>query len=182
MIVLVGASASGKTELAKILYQFHGYQKCVTTTTRIPRLKEKDGVDYHFIDRETFLALEANHAFLEVTHYQENKYGIQKKDVNIKGIVIVDPDGANTLIEKLGRDAFLVYVEASESLRITRMKTRGDAADLIEKRLKFDRDVFNVNRFKRVDLFIRNESESLEKLAQEIHTAYQRYLNEFDLA
>lgn len=182
MIVLVGASASGKTELAKILYQSYGYQKCVTTTTRLPRPNEQNGLDYHFVDKKTFLTLESNNAFLEVTYYQDNKYGIQKKDVNTKGIVIVDPDGANALIEQLDKDAFLVYVEASESLRIHRMKTRGDSEDLIQKRLKFDRDTFNINRFKNIDLLIRNESESLEKLAQKIHTAYQKYLDASDLS
>ena len=54
MIVLVGASASGKTELAKQLYQTYGYKKCITTTTREPRKNEVDGIDYHFLSQETF--------------------------------------------------------------------------------------------------------------------------------
>ena len=46
MIILVGPSASGKTEIAKILIKEYGYQKFVTTTTRNIRINEKDNVDY----------------------------------------------------------------------------------------------------------------------------------------
>ena len=53
MIILVGASASGKTEIAKILYK-KGYKKCVTTTTRQIRPSEVNGIDYHFITKEDF--------------------------------------------------------------------------------------------------------------------------------
>ena len=32
MIVIIGASASGKTEIAKLLQNNYKYQKCITTT------------------------------------------------------------------------------------------------------------------------------------------------------
>ena len=37
MIVIIGASASGKTEISKILQNKYGYNKCVTTN--IPYIK-----------------------------------------------------------------------------------------------------------------------------------------------
>ena len=56
MILLAGPSASGKTEIAKILMKDFGIRKVVTHTTRPPRIGEKDGVDYHFVTREEFEA------------------------------------------------------------------------------------------------------------------------------
>ena len=55
MIIIVGASASGKTEITKVLIKDYNYHKCVTTTTRLPRVGEVDGKDYHFLNHETFM-------------------------------------------------------------------------------------------------------------------------------
>ena len=48
MIVLSGASASGKTEAAKMLMVKYGIQKAITTTTRSMRVHEVNGKDYWF--------------------------------------------------------------------------------------------------------------------------------------
>ncbi|MDY0209797.1 MAG: hypothetical protein RBQ91_00115 [Acholeplasma sp.] len=173
MIVLVGASASGKTELSKILFTTYGYKKCITTTTRPMRENEVDGIDYHFLTKDSFKQKIQENAFYEVTLYQDHFYGIQKKDVNENGLVIVDPNGANTLVLS-GSDVFVCYIEASESLRIERMRIRKDDELLIQKRIKGDQETFDLKHFVRIDLHIYNESVSLESIAQKIHEAYQK--------
>ena len=42
----------------------------VSHTTRGRRAHEADGVDYHFVDREEFLRLKKEGAFLETTEYK----------------------------------------------------------------------------------------------------------------
>jgi guanylate kinase len=180
MIVLVGASASGKTELAKILYQQYNYKKCITTTTRSLRVNEKDGVDYHFISIHDFLKLVDEQAFLEVTMYQDNYYGIQRKDVLINGVVIVDPNGANAIYDKIGRDAYIVFVHSSEPLRQKRIIERKDDPNIILKRLKNDALIFNHQAFKNINLIIENEDNDLSDLAKLVHTSYQSYLSSLD--
>jgi guanylate kinase len=177
MIVLVGASASGKTEIAKHLYKDYGYQKCITTTTRLPRIGEFDGVDYHFIDRNTFNEIKAKDLFLEVVSYQDNLYGTQKKDINLNGVVIVEPDGANSIVEKIGPEAYVVFVESSEEVRRARMIERKDQLEKILKRLESDRIIFNSNQFTRINLRIKNEKDNLDDLALKIHKNYQKYLD-----
>ena len=176
MIVLVGASASGKTELAKILYHQYGYSKCVTTTTRQPRQNEKNGIDYHFIDTHMFMNLEKEHAFLEVTRYQDHYYGIQRKDVKVNGVVIVDPSGANAIYDKIGDDAFIVYVKTSKPLRQKRMEDRGDDPKLIQNRLYHDEHIFNEHAFHKLHLVIENEMSDLNDTSTLVHQAYQRYI------
>jgi guanylate kinase len=173
MIVLVGASASGKTELAKILYHTYGYKKCVTTTTRPERIGERDGIDYHFLTEDTFKSLMAKQAFYEVTEYSNRYYVIQKKDVIENGVVIVDPNGANALVDQAD-DVYVVFVEASEELRTARMVARGDALVQVEKRILGDRGVFQLKNFHRIDLHIYNEQVDINELAQWVHEHYQK--------
>lgn len=176
MIVCVGASASGKTELAKILYKSYGYQKCVTTTTRNKRIGEKNGVDYHFVSEKEFAQLEGNDAFFEVSSYHGHSYGIQKKDVKKQGLVIVEPKGANTLISKLGQNIFVVYVKTSEKTREERMRLRNDPPQIIKERLLNDRKAFNEESLHRIDLIITNEMETLVELAEFVDLKYRAYL------
>ena len=44
MLILIGASASGKTEGAKTLAKKYNITKIVTYTTRTPRVNERNGV------------------------------------------------------------------------------------------------------------------------------------------
>ena len=177
MIVLVGASASGKTELAKILFKTYGYTKCITTTTRRKRQGEKDDIDYHFLTVSEFKRIEKNYGFLEVSLYNNNYYGIQKKDVNEMGLVIVDPNGANALIDAMKNEVYVVYVWATEDVRRNRMKLRDDQPHLIDERIKNDRNVFIDGCIKHIDLKIENEDHDLEDLVESIHSHYQTYLS-----
>ena len=54
MVILVGASASGKTEVARYLQAVYGMRKATTTTSRPPRKGERDGIDYFFVSKEDF--------------------------------------------------------------------------------------------------------------------------------
>jgi len=180
MIVLVGASASGKTEIAKILYMIHGYHKCITTTTRSKRAHEENDVDYHFLTPEQFNSIQNQCGFVESATYHGHHYGIQKKDVHIDGVVIVEPNGANTLIDALMDDVFVVYIHASEATRRKRMLSRGDQQTVVDERISFDRNVFDTKMMKRIDLSIENETESLENIATYIDQTYKNHLeNQF---
>ena len=67
MILLVGASASGKTEIAKYLRTRYGMVKAITHTTRAMRVGERQDVDYHFVSKDEFLRLKGEAAFVERT-------------------------------------------------------------------------------------------------------------------
>lgn len=54
MLVLIGKSASGKTEIAQILVKKYGFHSVVTYTTRKPRAGEIPDVTYHYITVEDF--------------------------------------------------------------------------------------------------------------------------------
>ena len=81
MLILVGPSASGKTEVAQILISNYGMRRMVTYTTRAMRYGEENHVSYHFVSKEEFLKMKENNEFVETTVYNENYYGTKKSDV-----------------------------------------------------------------------------------------------------
>ncbi|MGI6359521.1 MAG: hypothetical protein ACOX02_00550 [Acholeplasmatales bacterium] len=174
MIILVGASASGKTEIAKILYK-NGYKKCITTTTRQIRLGEIDGIDYHFITKEVFNKLLLENAFLEVTQYQNNLYGLQKKDIISDGVAILDPNGANNVITAMKTDVFVTFIKSSKKKRKERMIKRKDTIESIKNRLKNDNKTFKTKNLVKVDLIINNKDEPLEEIAKKIDDKYKKF-------
>jgi len=173
MLTLIGASASGKTEIAKILIRDHGFQKLVTYTTREPRQGEKDGVDYHFLSMRAFLEKRARAEFVETTEYNGNLYGTSFNDVRHDRVVIVEPKGANALYEKLADRMVIVLLETPKSIRALRMISRGDDLDDIEKRLEADEERFDIHRLRHVDVVIENPGGSLEHLAKRIQEFYR---------
>jgi guanylate kinase len=52
MLILVGPSASGKTQIVKILREKYGLNKMVTYTSRTMRPGEKEGIDYFFLTKD----------------------------------------------------------------------------------------------------------------------------------
>ena len=83
MIILAGPSASGKTATCLYLQEHYGIKKVVTHTTRSKREGEEEGVDYHFVDDDTFNNMVKNDEFIEHIHYNGNQYGTSKKEVKL---------------------------------------------------------------------------------------------------
>lgn len=175
MLVIVGASASGKTQCARHLMEQYGYRKAITTTTRPPRIDEQAGVDYHFVDAPTFTLLEAQNAFVETTTYHHHRYGLQKKDAHPHHIVIVDPNGANALHAALGSQVTIVLIQSASHLRRARMHKRGDEARAMEERLIQDDALFAPERFTHIDAVLDNETQSMETLAQKVDAFYRSH-------
>ena len=81
MILIVGASASGKTVIAKYLIDTYHFKKFVTSTTRPMRIGEKQNIDYHFLNDEEFDTKIANNDFVEHVTYNGYKYGSERKEI-----------------------------------------------------------------------------------------------------
>jgi guanylate kinase len=76
LIVLTGPSGVGKGTLLKALLARHPeLYLSVSTTTRLPREGEVDGVHYYFYTRDQFEAAIQAGAFLEWAEFAGNYYG-----------------------------------------------------------------------------------------------------------
>ncbi len=176
MLVFIGASASGKTEIAKILINHYDFEKVVTYTSRPMRAGEINGVDYHFVDAAAFEAKLKREEFIESVVYNGNFYGTAFKDTDVNKVLIVDPNGANVLQEKLGDNAVFFYLEASEHVRYERMLKRGDHLREIKKRIKKDRERFQVENLLKVDFQVQTNHHGLYDLARHIFEQYRQEL------
>lgn len=174
---MIGASASGKTEIAKILIDHYGYKKMVTYTTRKKRLGEKDGIDYHFLSEEEFLAKMKIDFFIETSKYHDHYYGTAFKDASVDKVLIVDIQGANHIYKVLKDDVVIFYIKTPEAIRKKRMVTRGDHPIDIENRLAIDRGYFIESHLYHIDHTILNADHDLEEVAKNIHQKYRNLMD-----
>ena len=81
-LVLSAPSGGGKTTIANALVAAReDVEYSVSATTRPPRPKERDGVDYHFVSREEFDRRVKAGEFLEWAEYGGERYGTLKADI-----------------------------------------------------------------------------------------------------
>lgn len=175
MLIMTGASASGKTEIAKILIQKHGFQKMITYTTRPMRDNEKNGLDYHFITIEDFIEKTKQNFFIETTVYNNHYYGTAFQDAATDKVLIVDTFGANELFERLGTKAVFFYLESKAEIRKERMIMRGDRLGDIKKRLENDAIFFQQKNMVHIDYIIDTNTAGLDELASKINLIYQSH-------
>lgn len=177
MIILVGASASGKTEVAKLLGRKYHIRKVVTHTTRAMRQNEVNDVDYHFVDVATFIELKNDGAFVETTIYNGNYYGTSKKEISDDSVLIVDPNGLKSFQDLHDPRIVTFYMFASEKTRLSRMRERGDSEEKAQSRIHDDRVCFNLEYINKPDYEIDCEVASIEEVTSQVYQQYRAHLN-----
>eukprot|EP00040_Diaphanoeca_grandis_P019612 m.103613 g.103613 ORF g.103613 m.103613 type:complete len:702 (-) comp27510_c0_seq2:72-2177(-) len=117
VLVLAGPSGVGKSTLLKILFTAlpGKLEFVVSHTTRQPRAGEVDGVDYHFVTRETMEQMIANNEMLESAVVHNNIYGTSRQAVNTVTeqqkmcVLDIDIQGVQSL-KAVALDATVTYV------------------------------------------------------------------------
>ncbi len=117
LIVISGPSGAGKgTVIGEFLKRYgKNTEVSVSCTTRLPRGKEIDGVNYFFKTEEAFKAMIENGEFLEYAHVFGKYYGTPKKIVTEKldagknVILEIDVQGAMQIKDNL-KNAVLIFV------------------------------------------------------------------------
>ena len=178
MLLLVGASASGKTEIAKRLKEKYGIVKAITHTTREPRQGEANAVDYFFVNQDAFLRLKEKNSFVETTVYNGNYYGCSKGQISDNKCVVVDPNGLKSFLA-LGDPTVVTFLlVAPAKTRRERMANRGDAPSSIEKRIASDKVLFAKSNLAATDFTITTEGRSIDEISEDIFQKYESALKE----
>ena len=81
IVILSSPSGAGKTTLVKKISLRNKFNISISYTTRKPRIQEKNGQDYFFVNKNEFKKLINNKKFLEYAKVFRNYYGSLKKTV-----------------------------------------------------------------------------------------------------
>ncbi len=83
-VVISSPSGGGKDSVINALLKvFPTSARLVTTTSRPPRPRQKNGVDYFFISPEEFKKRLDEDGFVEHNEYVGNFYGIEKQNLKM---------------------------------------------------------------------------------------------------
>ena len=148
VLCLVGATGTGKTEIARALVGDDRFYKPVTTTTR-PRLPGEADDQYRFVDKARFLAEREAGRFLETTVYGTHFFGTTiaefgQVDEGKIAVVPIDICGAVTLKNRFRGRVALVFTTADK---------RHILANILARRVT---DEEKINRLMSLDLEMRN--------------------------
>lgn len=142
LIIFSAPSGCGKGTMLKEILKCENYRCSISATTRQPREKEKNGVNYYFITREEFEKKINENAFLEYAQYCDNYYGTLISEVDdylekgIDVILEIEVQGALKVMEKRP-DAVSVFIAPPSIKELRRrLKKRGtETDDVIEMRV-----------------------------------------------
>lgn len=152
LFILSAPSGAGKTTLVhRAMELVEGVEFSISHTTRRPRDNERNGVDYHFVDRRTFDGMVAGGRFLEWAEVHGHFYGtsvgevlprIERAvdvllDIDVQGAaqVMSLPGGASGVLDT-GVWSIFVMPPSYEAL-VSRLRGRDlDDAPTIRQRLE----------------------------------------------
>ena len=146
LLIVSGASGSGKSTLCRRAEAEGLTAYSISCTTRPPRGREKDGVDYYFLSPEEFDARVRAGDFLEHACVHGNSYGTLREEVvrlleNGSNVVMdIDVQGAESIrscehptIRRAYADVFIYVPQEELAARLRNRST--DSEETIQLRL-----------------------------------------------
>jgi len=155
VVVISGPSGGGKSTICRLLCRRPGYRYSVSVTTRAPRPKEKDGVDYDFVTPEKFARMRDENELLEHSRHFDNLYGTPRRPVDeavAQGKIVVleiDINGADQVKRTMpeARRVFVLPPNCEELERRLRNRGTEDEAAIQKRLARADREMARAGEF-----------------------------------
>ena len=163
LYIISAPSGAGKTSLVKaMLGELEGASVSVSHTTRAMRPGEKNGVDYHFIEKTEFEAMVARGDFLEHAQVFDNYYGTSK--IGVQGqlaagqdvILEIDWQGARQVRDWQPQAISIFVLPPSREALEERLRGRGTDSDAIIQRRMRDA-VSEMSHYPEYDFLVIND-------------------------
>ena len=144
LFVIAAPSGAGKTTLVQAVTRNNPELRfSISYTTRPQRRNEADGVDYKFVDKQTFNSLREQGKLLESATVFDNLYGTSREQVEqhlADGhhvILEIDWQGARQVRESMPACVSIFILPPSHDELVRRLRSRGtDSDEVIERRLR----------------------------------------------
>ena len=179
IIIFSAPSGSGKSSIIKELLKEEDLNLAfsISTTSRIPRGKEQNGVEYYFISVDEFKEKIDKQAFIEWQEvYAGNFYGTYQSEIDRlsslgKNIVFdLDVFGGINLKKIFGKQALSIFIQPP-SLEELKKRLEKRNTETIEKiQIRIDKAKYGLEQSIYFDRLIINEdlSESVKEASQMI--------------
>ncbi|HSM97422.1 MAG TPA: guanylate kinase [Gallionella sp.] len=138
LFIISAPSGAGKTSLVHALLDTDPLiDLSVSYTTREPRPGEQDGRDYHFVSRETFLAMAKRGEFLESAEVYGNLYGtsqtwISRENARGRDVLLeIDWQGAAQVRRLFPESISIFILPPSKAALEQRLRGRGKDNDAV---------------------------------------------------
>lgn len=172
LFIVSGPSGSGKSTVASsVLSQVPGVTFSVSFTTRAPRGKERDGVEYNFVSEARFEELLQEDALIEWARVYGHCYGTSRRLVDQAAsrgedvLLDLDVQGAATIRSKRRASVSVFILPPSYQRLRERLERRAlDKHYVIEQRLRIACE--EVKHYRDYDYIIVNDelSRAVEEL------------------
>lgn len=143
ILAIIGEAGTGKDTIMKgVLKKNPNLHEIISCTTRPPREKEKNGINYHFLTNEEFTNKILNNEMLEATVFNDWCYGTSydSLDANKVNIGVFNPAGIEALMEHKNILIVCYYVRAADKQRLLRQLNREKNPDVKEIIRRFSAD------------------------------------------
>ena len=172
LYVISAPSGAGKTTLVRaLLLRNPRVQFSISYTTREPRVREKNGDDYFFVNKEDFEHMAESGDFLEHARVFDNYYGTAKSqvqnqlDADKHVLLEIDWQGAQQ-IRQAWPDCVSVFILPPSLQELERrLRTRAtDSEKVIQRRMQDS--ISDISHWSEFDHVIINDNlnEALEEL------------------
>ena len=145
-----GPSGVGKGSVRKQIQKFNAidFAYSVSMTTREPRERETNGVDYYFVSKEEFQANIDRGNFLEWAEFVGNRYGTPKdkvEELRNQGMNVfleIEINGATQVLENVKKEhdnrviSFFLMPPSLNDLEARIRKRQTETEEIIQERLQ----------------------------------------------
>ncbi|MGL4617391.1 MAG: guanylate kinase [Mycoplasmoidaceae bacterium] len=183
IFIVSGPSGVGKkTILDKIIFKKElNLKYSVSSTTREPRVGERDGIDYFFLSNDQFEYKIKNKELIEWVEFAGNRYGTLKSEVDkyinngINVVLEIEVEGGQKIFEKLDRKDFVsifIVPPSIEELERRLINRNTESMEKIKLRLEKTKSELDVAKF--YDYVVLNDhsdkaAEKIEKIIRDVN-------------
>lgn len=182
IIIITAPSGAGKTSITRyLLQQFPQLAFSISAATRPPRGNERDGVDYYFLNPETFQQKIIDHEFVEWEMVYEGKYyGTLKSELQRiwanKQVPVLDIDvkGAIHVQQQYPDTTLSIFIEPPSVDELKRrLQSRGtETAESLQDRVnKASYEISFKHHFHKIIV-----NDHLEKAREQASTIVREFL------
>lgn len=180
IVILSGVSGSGKDTIRKILLENNANLISFPSyTTREQRKDEIDGVDYNFVNKETFVNMIEEGKFYEYSIHHENYYGtpkaIAEEELQNGKILLkdVDVNGTKQLKKIFPKGEIIsIFLNIDKEEMIKRLKARGNLKNKHDLEIRLERYEYEISQIDFYDYVVDNYDvqQTVKKIEEIIET------------